>query len=57
MGSQFSEDPFEKWQYISFKILLFILFLITAYKFLDKELHLTKIFSKLFSYLRGHLRR
>jgi hypothetical protein len=36
--------PLEQWQYRIFQIVLFILFLATAYKLLDSELHLTRFF-------------
>ncbi len=39
------KDPFEKWQYLIFKIVLLILFLVTAFKILDSELHISRFWS------------
>jgi hypothetical protein len=35
------KDPFEKWQYRIFRITLLILFLATAAKLIDSELHIS----------------
>lgn len=35
------KDPFEKWQYLIFRLVLLILFLVTAFKILDHELHIS----------------
>ena len=37
------KDPFERWQYIIFKIVLLILFLVSAFKVLDNELHISNL--------------
>jgi hypothetical protein len=50
MASNFSRDPFDEWQYRIFKFVLFILFLATAYKLLDHELHITKLIRSIFGY-------
>jgi hypothetical protein len=35
------KDPFERWQYRIFRILLLVLFLIAAARLIDSELHIS----------------
>lgn len=42
MSEQFL-DPFEKYQYLAFKWILFVIFLVTAFEILDKHIHLKRL--------------
>lgn len=37
-------DPLDRYQYLAFRWLLFIIFLVMAFKMLDEHIHLTRHF-------------
>jgi hypothetical protein len=44
MANNSFKDPFDKWQYLIFRCVLFILFLITVFKIIDSEIHISRFF-------------
>lgn len=53
MTNELFGDQFERWQYVSFKVFLCIVFFAGLYKLLDRELNLTELIKKIISFLRG----
>jgi len=43
-------DPLDEWQFRIFKWVLFILFLSTAYRILDHDLHITRLVYSVLGY-------
>ena len=44
-------DPFDKYQYLAFKVVLFVIFLVTALEVLDKHIGLKRHAKQLFKWL------